>query len=68
MHLWYGGHSTSINICRVWGIKSEIQVSRKKFHTHIHLRLDVASFLYKKFGYFQFKWYLFIEHINAWSV
>ena len=31
------GHSTSISACGVWGIRVGIQVSRREFHTHIHL-------------------------------
>ena len=34
---WCDGHSTSINACGVWGVRAEIQVFRRKFHTHIHL-------------------------------
>ena len=34
---WYNGHSTSINAYGVWGVKAEIQVSRRELHTHIHL-------------------------------
>ena len=34
---WCDGHSTSINAYGVWGVKVEIQVSRRELHTYIHL-------------------------------
>ena len=34
---WCGGHSTSINACKVWGARAGVQVSRRELHTHIHL-------------------------------
>ena len=37
VHPWCDGHSTSINACRVWGIRVGDQVSRRKLHTHVHL-------------------------------
>ena len=36
-HVWCSNHSININVCEVWGAKTEIQVSKRKFHTHIHL-------------------------------
>ena len=36
-HLWCSGHSTSIDTYRVWGARDRVQVSRREFHTHIHL-------------------------------
>ena len=36
-YFWCGGHSVSINTCGVWGVRIEIQVSRREFHTYIHL-------------------------------
>ena len=37
VHPWCGGHSTSINACGVWGVRVGVQVSRREFHTYIHL-------------------------------
>ena len=34
---WYDGHSTSISTCKVWGAKTEVQVSKREFRIHIHL-------------------------------
>jgi len=34
---WCDGHSTSISVCGVWGVRARVQVSRRKLHTHIHL-------------------------------
>ena len=31
------GHSISISACGVWGVRARVQISRKEFHTHIHL-------------------------------
>ena len=31
---WYGGYSTSINACRVWGTRAGVQVSRRELHTY----------------------------------
>ena len=36
-HLWCNDHSTSISTCGQWGVRAEIQVSRKKLHIHMHL-------------------------------
>ena len=36
-HPWYIGHSTSINAYGVWGVRAEVQVSRRELHTHIYL-------------------------------
>ena len=36
-YLWYDGHSISIGTREVWRTKVGIQVSKKEFHTHIHL-------------------------------
>ena len=36
-HSWCDGHSTDISACEVWGERAKVQVSRRKFHTHIHL-------------------------------
>ena len=44
-HSWCDGHSTSISACGVWGVMIEIQVFRKKFHTHIHLDYVRVEFL-----------------------
>ena len=31
------GHSTNTNACGVWGTRVGVQVSKREFHTHIHL-------------------------------
>ena len=36
-HPWCDGHSTSISTYGVWRARTEIQVSRRKLHSHIHL-------------------------------
>ena len=36
-HNWYDDHFTSISTCEVWRVRVEVQISRKKFHIHIHL-------------------------------
>ena len=36
-HPWRNDHSTSISVYGMWGVKVKVQVSRRKFHTHIHL-------------------------------
>ena len=36
-HPWCDGHSTSISTCEVWGARAGVQVSKREFHTHIHL-------------------------------
>ena len=50
-HPWCGGHCTSINACKVWGARVEVQVSRREFHTHIYLdwdRVEILSCIQKK--------------------
>ena len=37
VHPWCDGHSTSISAYGVWGVRAGVQVSRREFHTHIHL-------------------------------
>ena len=37
-HPWFGGYSTSIYDCGVWGARAGVQIFRRKFHTHIHLK------------------------------
>ena len=44
-HPWCGGHSTSINVCKVGGARVRVQVSKKKLHTHIHLDYDRGEIL-----------------------
>ena len=36
-HPWCNGHSTSISVCKVWGVNVVAQVSKKEFYTHIHV-------------------------------
>ena len=36
-HTWCNGHSTSINACEVWGVRTGVQVFRRELHTHIYL-------------------------------
>ena len=42
---WCGSHSTSINACGVWEIRAGVQVSRREFHTHIHLDYVIAEII-----------------------
>ena len=44
-HSWRNNHSTSISNCKMWKIRTEIQVSKKKPHTHIHLDYARLKFL-----------------------
>ena len=49
MHPWRSDHFTSINAGRVWRIRVGVQVSKRKFYTHIHLdytRVEFLSFIY----------------------
>ena len=41
-----GGHSISINACEVWEARVGVQVSRREFHTHIHLDYDRVKILF----------------------
>ena len=36
-YIWCDSYSISISVYEVWGIRAEIQVSKREFHTHIHL-------------------------------
>ena len=36
-HFWCYDHSTSISVCEIWEARVRIQVSKREFHTHIHL-------------------------------
>ena len=36
-NFWCDSHFTSINTCREWRARTEDEVSRKEFHTHIYL-------------------------------
>ena len=50
-HPWCGDHSTSINACGVWGVRTRVQVSKREFHTHVHLnytRVEILSYIKKK--------------------
>ena len=50
-HPWCRGYSTSINTCGVWGVRAEVQVSRRELHTHIHLnyvRVEILFCIKKK--------------------
>ena len=45
-HFYCSGHFTNINACRVWEARARIQVSKKEFHTYIHLdyvRIKILS-------------------------
>ena len=46
MHFWRDNHSTSINACEVWRAIVGIQVSKREFHTHIHLDWTKVEFLF----------------------
>ena len=51
MHSWYDGHSISISACEVWEKRTGIQVSKREFHTYIHLdyvRVKILSCIKKK--------------------
>ena len=51
VHLWCDGHSTSVSVCGVWGIRTEVQVFMRKLHTHIHLdyvKVEILSCIKKK--------------------
>ena len=37
VHSWCDGHSTSISAYGVWEVRIGVQVSKREFHTHIHL-------------------------------
>ena len=43
---WCDSHSTSISACRIWGINVGVQVSRKEFHTYIHVDYVRVEFLF----------------------
>ena len=43
-HLWCDGHSTSISACEVWGVRAGVQVSKREFHTYIHLNQAKVEF------------------------
>ena len=48
-HPWCSSHSTNINFCKVRGARVGVQVSKREFHTHIHLdyaKVEILS--YKK--------------------
>ena len=48
-YLCCGGHSTSINACRVQKVRAKIQVFKKELYTHIHLdytRVEIISCIY----------------------
>ena len=45
IHPQCGGHSTSINTYGVWGVRARVQVSRREFHTYIHLNQTRVEFL-----------------------
>ena len=45
-HSWCDDHSTSISVCRVWGARTRVQVSKRELYTHIHLdyiRIEILS-------------------------
>ena len=51
MHSWYDGHSISISACEVWEKRTGIQVSKREFHTYIHLdyvKVKILSCIKKK--------------------
>ena len=43
---WCDSHFTSISVCRIWGIRAGVQVSRKEFHTYIHVDYVRVKFLF----------------------
>ena len=51
VHSWYGCHSTSINVYRVWGIKVRIPVSRMELRTYIYLdyvKVEILSCIQRR--------------------
>ena len=40
------GYFISIRACWVWGVRVEVQVSIKEFHTYIHLDYVIIEFLF----------------------
>ena len=51
LQTWRGDHSTSISAYKVWGARTEIQISKRELHTHIHLdyvRIEILSCKKKK--------------------
>ena len=41
VHPWCVSHFTSISTYGVWGVRVEIQVSKRELHMHIHFHLGV---------------------------
>ena len=48
LQTWRGDHSTSISAYKVWGARTEIQISKRELHTHIHLDYVRIEILYCK--------------------
>ena len=46
VHPWCGSYFTSISACRVWGVRTGVQVSKRGTHTHIHLDEVRVEFLF----------------------
>ena len=44
-YLWCDGHFISINICKMWGARTRVQVFKKDFHIHIYLDYSKVEFL-----------------------
>ena len=45
VHFWCSGYSISISVCRVWEVKTGVQVFRKELHTHIYVNYAKVEFL-----------------------
>ena len=45
VHSWQNGHFTSISACRMWGVRAEIQVFKRKLYIHIHLDYVRVKFI-----------------------
>ena len=45
-HSWCDSRSTSISVCRIWGIRAGVQVSRREFYTYIHVDYARVEFLF----------------------
>ena len=62
-HLWYDSHSTNINACRMWRVRTKVQISRNKLHTKF------LSYIKKKkknmFSYHQESLYSFLNKEKA---
>ena len=63
-HPWRSDHFTSINAGRVWRIRVGVQVSKRKFYTHIYLldytRVEFLSYIKKNNKSYIVKFIIFL--------